>query len=79
MKTLSISEAKQHFGRVADEALRGHPVLIMRKSRLLVLQEYVLPESIPMRPEGYFNDLYTREEAKTSNRLASRGPRRIVR
>ncbi len=79
MKTLSISEAKQHFGRVADEVLRGHPVLIMRKSRLLVLQEYVLPEPIPMHPEGYFKDLYTKEEARNSNRLASRGPRRIVR
>ena len=68
-----------NFGRFADEALSGHPILIVRKSRLLVLQEYSISEPIPIRPEGYFNDAYTKQEARTSNRLASRGPRKTVR
>ena len=78
MKTVTISEAKRHLGHIADEALHGEPVLIVRKSRLLELREYKLPEPIPTRPEGFFADCYSPQEATESNALASRGPKRIV-
>ena len=78
MKTLSISEAKRDLGKVADQVLQGEPVCIIRKSRILALQEYHLPEPVPVRPDGYFADCYTSNEAKESNRLASVGPEKIV-
>lgn len=73
MKTLSISEAKQKLGKVADDALKGKPTLIVRKSKLLVLQAYALPEPIPQRPPGYFDDCYTDAEIKEANYLAAQG------
>lgn len=71
MKMLSLSQAKQRLGKVADSALRGEPVLIIRKSKLLILQAFETPEPIPMRPPGYFRDLYSEEEIQAANYLAS--------
>ena len=79
MKTLSISEAKRRLGAVADQALNGEKIIIIRKSRLLTLQEYEPLESIPQRPPGYFKDLYTKAEARESNRLAAWSVQRPVR
>jgi hypothetical protein len=79
MKTLSLSEAKRRLGRVADQALRGEPVIIIRKSRLLLLQEFHPVESIPVRSPGYFKDLYPADEARKSNRLAAQSAQRPVR
>ena len=79
MKTFSISEAKRRLGAVADEALHGEKIIIIRKSRLLTLQEYQPVEDIPRRPPGYFKNLYTKAEANESNRLAARSIKRIVR
>ncbi|MBI4026627.1 MAG: hypothetical protein HY360_16705 [Verrucomicrobia bacterium] len=78
MKALSISEAKRDLGRVADQALQGEPVFIMRKARILTLREYHLPEPLPVRPSGYFADCHVPDEIKESNRLASLGPRKVV-
>ncbi len=78
MKTLSLSAAKQHLGRVADESSKGHPVLILRKSRILILQKNQRMDPIPMRPEGYFLDCTTKKEAITSHRLASKSPKKII-
>lgn len=75
MKALTITEAKRSLGRAADEALNGGTVFILRRSRLLALQEYHPPEPVPLRPAGWFRDLDSREEAALSNRLAARGPR----
>jgi hypothetical protein len=74
MQPLSISQAKQRLGKVADLALQGQPVLIVRKSKLLILQAYELPEPIPLRPPGYFSDCYTKDEMDEVNYLASRAP-----
>jgi len=79
MKTFSLSEAKRRLGKVADEALQGEKIIIIRKSRLLTLQEYQPAEGIPQRPQDYFKDVYTKAEAKESNRLAARSAKRIVR
>jgi hypothetical protein len=77
MQTMSLSQAKQRLGKVADAVLRGKPVLIVRKSKLLILQAYELPEPIPQRPPGYFRDLYTQQEIQEVNYLASRAGRGI--
>ncbi len=77
-KTLSISAAKRRLGAVADEALQGEKIIIIRKSRLLTLQVYEPIESIPMRPPGYFRNLYTKAEIRKENRMAAACPQRIV-
>jgi hypothetical protein len=67
------------LGAVADQALQGEKIIIIRKSRLLTLQEYVPIDSIPQRPPGYFKDLYTKSEARKENRLAAQSVNRLVR
>ena len=77
MQTISVSQAKQRLGKVADDALKGKPVLIIRKSKLLILQAYDLPEPIPRRPAGYFRDLYSKDEIGEVNYLASKSGNKI--
>ena len=79
METLTISKAKQQLGKVADEALQGKTVVIIRKGQLLTLSKYTVPEPIPIPPTGYFDDCYTKVEAKASNRLGAHSARKIVR
>ena len=76
--TISISEAKQRLGEIADRAIEGEHIVIVRKSKLLVLKPLEFPEPVPMRPPGYFNDCYDREAIKESNRLASHSVRKVV-
>jgi len=76
--TVSISEAKQRLGEIADRALEGEQIVIVRKSKLLVLKELEIPEPVPMRPHGYFADCYDKAEANASNKLGARSARKIV-
>jgi prevent-host-death family protein len=76
--TVSISEAKQRLGEIADRAIEGEQIVIVRKSKLLVLKPLEIPEPVPMRPPGYFHDCYDKAAAKKSNKLAARSTRRIV-
>jgi len=68
--TLSISEAKQRLGEIADRAIKGEQIVIIRKSKLLVLKELELPEPIPLRPLGYFDEVYDEDYVKEMNMLA---------
>ena len=45
MKTCSLSEAKSSLGRLADNALSGHPTVITRGGKLLILKAYNPPDS----------------------------------
>jgi hypothetical protein len=44
MKTCSLSEAKSSLGRLADDALQGHPTVIARGGKLLILKAYEPPD-----------------------------------
>jgi hypothetical protein len=44
MKTCSFSEAKSSLGMLADAALQGHPTVISRGGKLLILQAYEPPD-----------------------------------
>jgi len=44
MKTCSLSEAKSSLGRLADAALLGHPTVISRGGKLLILRAYEPPD-----------------------------------
>jgi len=76
--TISISEAKQRLGEMADRAVAGEHIVIVRKSKLLVLKPLELPEPVPMRPLGYFDDCYDKHAINESNALATRSVRKIV-
>ena len=53
MSTLTVSEAKAKFGRLADRTLRtGKPVLVQRKGRLVQIAPYAPMEPIPVYPAG---------------------------
>lgn len=53
MSTLTVTEAKAKFGRLADRALRtGKPVLVRRKGRLVQIAAHVPFEPIPHFPVG---------------------------
>jgi hypothetical protein len=76
--TFSISQAKQRLGEIADRAIEGDHVVIVRKSRLLVLKPLELPEPVPIRPPGYFHDCYDKAAIQESNELAARSTRKLV-
>lgn len=76
--TLSISEARRRLGEIADRAIRGEQIIIIRKSKLLVLKELELPEPVPMRPPGYFEDCYDEEYVRESNELARQSACKLV-
>jgi hypothetical protein len=44
MKTCSLSEAKSSLGKLADDALQGHPTVISRGGKLLILRAYEPPD-----------------------------------
>lgn len=44
LKTCSLSEAKSSLGRLADAALQGHPTVISRGGKLLILRAYEPPD-----------------------------------
>lgn len=44
MKTCSLSQAKGTLGKLADQALQGHPTVIARGGKLVILQAYALPD-----------------------------------
>ena len=48
MKTCSLSEAKNSLGKLADDALQGHPTVISRGGKLLILRAYD-----PMDPDEF--------------------------
>jgi hypothetical protein len=75
---VSISQAKQRLGEIADRALQGEQIIIIRKSKLLVLKQLEIPEPVPIRPPGYFEDSYDKAAVKESNKLAARSVRKIV-
>jgi hypothetical protein len=75
---ISISEAKRRLGEIADLAIQGEQIVIVRKSRLLVLKELDIPEPVPMRPAGYFEDCYDKAGAKESNALGRHSVRTVV-
>jgi len=45
MKTCSLSEAKSALGRLADAALEGHPTVISRGGKSLILRAYEPPDA----------------------------------
>jgi hypothetical protein len=44
MKTCNLSQAKSALGKLADQALKGHPTVIPRGGKLVILQAYELPD-----------------------------------
>jgi hypothetical protein len=78
LTTISISEAKRRLGEIADRALEGSPIVIVRKHKLLVLSRFEMPDPVPMRPPGYFDDCYDKAATLESNRLAAHSTRKIV-
>ena len=76
---ISISEAKQRLGEFADRAIQGEQILIVRKSKLLVLKELEIPDPVPIRPAGYFADCYDDEYVLESNELGSQSTCKLVR
>ena len=44
MKTCNLSQAKSALGKLADEVFKGHPTVIPRGGKLVILQAYELPD-----------------------------------
>jgi hypothetical protein len=66
----SLSKAKTYLGRLVEKAGRGETVYIVKGHRRFVLQPVPEIEPIPMRPPGYFANVYSRAEIQEENRLA---------
>lgn len=66
----TLSNAKTYLGRLVAKASRGEAVYIVTGRRRFVLQELPEIEPIPMRPAGYFANVYSKAEIEEDNRLA---------
>ena len=69
-QSFSLSRAKTYLGRLADKALKGEQVYIVRGQERFILQYVPEIEPIPMRPAGFFAGCYTTEEIELENRLS---------
>jgi hypothetical protein len=66
----TLSSAKTYLGRLVAKAGRGEAVYIVTGRRRFVLQEVPEIEPIPIRPAGYFANVYSQAEIREDNRLA---------
>ncbi|HSU54237.1 MAG TPA: hypothetical protein VLT36_09280 [Candidatus Dormibacteraeota bacterium] len=66
----TLSVAKTYLGRLLEKAARGEAVYIVTGDRRFVLQRVPEIDPIPMRPPGFFADVYTKAEIQEDNRLA---------
>ena len=62
MEAVNITEAKAELGALCDRVAQGEPIIIRRKAKLFQLIENAIPESTPMRPDGYFDQERDEEE-----------------
>ena len=69
--TYSLSQAKTYLGRLVEQVLAGETVYIIRGQHRFVLQHVPQIEPIPMRPPGYFTDLYSKAESEEDNELGN--------
>ena len=74
MEAVSITEAKAKLGALCDRVAQGEPIIIRRKANLFQLIEYAIPEPIPMRPDGYFDQERNEEEYAFITRTGALAP-----
>lgn len=74
---ISINEAKQRLGEMADRAIKGERIVIVRRSKLLVLEPIDGSPKVQMPPPGYFDDCYDQAAVAESNKLAALVMRRV--
>ena len=68
--TFTLSNAKTYLGRLAEKAFKGEPVYIIRGQHRFLLQHVPDIEPIPVRPPGYFANIYTKQDIDLDNRLS---------
>jgi hypothetical protein len=68
--TFTLSRAKTYLGRLVEKAGNGETVYIVRGQRRFLLQEVPPIDPIPIRPPGYFADIYTKADIDEQNALA---------
>jgi hypothetical protein len=71
LNTYSLSRAKTYLGRLADKAVKGEPVYIVRGTQRFILQQMPEISPIPMRPPAYFAGCYSTKEIQEENRLGA--------
>jgi hypothetical protein len=69
-ETYPLSKAKTYLGRLLNKAAKGQTVYIARGPHRFVIQSLPELSPIPLRPPGYFENCYTRDEILQENRLA---------
>ena len=77
--TVSISEAKQRLGEIADRALEGEQIVIVRKSKLLVLKQLGNPRTgaAASRTDTLMTAMIKRKR-RLSKEPAARSARKLV-
>ena len=66
----NLSSAKTFLGRLADKAMKGEPVYIVRGQHRFLLQYVPEMDPIPMRPPDFFANAYTSSDIEEENILA---------
>jgi hypothetical protein len=66
----TLSKAKTYLGRLIDKASSGETVYIVKGHKRFLLQPVPDIDPIPVRPPGYFANVYTKSAITEENRLA---------
>jgi hypothetical protein len=69
-ESVSLSKAKTYLGRLVDKAAAGETVYIVKGHKRFVLQPVPEIDPIPLRPPGYFANVYSKAEIAEENRFA---------
>ncbi|MCI0536569.1 MAG: hypothetical protein L0Z50_15220 [Verrucomicrobiales bacterium] len=69
-QTFTFNAAKADLDRLAEKALKGELVYIVRGKQRFILQHVQDSGPIPLRPPGYFANCYTTKELELENRFS---------
>jgi hypothetical protein len=69
-ENVSLSKAKTYLGRSVENAATGETVYIVKGHKRFILQPVAEIDPIPLRPPGYFADVYSKAEISEENKFA---------
>src|SRR2546430_11542995 len=68
--SFTLSSAKTYLGRLVEKAANGETVYILKGQQRFILQEVPPIDPVPIRPQGYFANCYSKTEIREENRFA---------
>src|SRR2546430_17659569 len=68
--SFTLSKAKTYLGRLVEKVANGETVYILKGQQRFMLQKVPPIDPVPIRPQGYFANCYSKTEIREENRFA---------